>query len=450
MMKKLLIFPVCLMLGGCYAGALEFIGLEKPQQWTANQGVATQAVKADQLHEWWKRFHDPVLDQLVALALAQSPDRGMAEAKILEARGLRRSAKGSLFPQIGVLGSVGREDTGQYEDSFYDAKFDASYELDIFGKNRKAANASDEQLQAAEAQYHDVSLTLIAEVARTYIDYRAAQEQLKIAVKNLRSQDKTLTLISDLNRLGEAPRLDVERASNLVSTTQASIPEFQRQADNARLRLSVLTGMMPKQLVSIVSTDGVIPGADIAPVLMAPTEVLALRPDIQAATANLAANTSLAESATAEFFPTFTLRGFYGIAESALLSSATVWNVAAGAAVNLLDFGRIEGRIDAARAREKQAYELYRKTVLMAVSEVETSLTDYASINEQQISLQNAYNSADKALDLSQILYKEGEISFLDVLDAQRSANGAEAALVSSNAAKAESLVRLYKSLGVY
>ena len=125
-------------------------------------------------------------------------------------------------------------------------------------------------------------------------------------------------------------------------------------------------------------------------------------------------------------------------------------DVAIGVAVNLLDFGRIEGQIDAARAREKQAFEQYRKTVLSAVVEVETALNDYARINEKLVSLEDAYTSADKALELSQTLYKEGAISFLDVLDAQRSANNAEAAVVSARAEQAESLTRVFKSLGVY
>lgn len=448
--KTLLVLPLCLMISGCYSGRLDFLGLNNPEKWTAKKSELVDIVDAGDLHEWWKGFDAPVLDRLVEMAMAQSPDRGIAEAKILEARGMRRTSKSALFPQIGGSASKGKEDNGWYAGEFYDARFDASYELDIFGKNRKGLSAAEAQLRAAEASYHDVTLTLIAEISRVYVEYRAAQNQLRIARKNLKSQDKTYTLISDLNRLGEAPRLDVERAANLVSTTQASIPEYQRQADNARLQLTVLTGVMPEELSSVLVEDASIPGGDVMPVLMAPADVVALRPDILAASANLAAHTALAESTTAEFFPTFTLRGFYGITDSALVSSATIWNVAAGAAVSLLDFGRIEGKIDAARAREKQAYEQYRKTVLAAVTEVETALTDYAAVKEQQISLHNAYKSADKALDLSQALYKEGEISFLDVLDAQRSANQAEAALVQADAAQAESLVRLYKSLGVY
>jgi NodT family efflux transporter outer membrane factor (OMF) lipoprotein len=452
-MKKYLLLSTCLILSGCFAGKLEGLSFTQPESWTAKDAQTVPLAEAESLRGWWKKFNDPALDTLVGHSLQNSPDRLIAAAKIAEARGLKRTSTSYLFPQIGASGSTGREDTGvsgTSPDSFYDARFDASFEIDVFGKNRKNRSAANASLAAAQARYHDVSLTLIAEVVRTYIDFRAAQQQTDIADKNLRSQEKTLKLISDLNRLGEVPRLDVERAESLVNTTRASLPEFIRQAENARLRLSVLTGAMPEDVMPILSQNANIPNGDLKPLLMAPAQIIALRPDIQAAAADLAANTSLAEATTAEIFPTFSLSGFYGIADSALVNSATPWSIALNTAVSLLDFGRIEGRIDAARAREKQAYEQYRKTVLAAVSEVETALSDYAHINEQHASLRKAYMSAEKSLEFSQTLYKEGEVSFLDVLDAQRNTNAAESAMVSAMAAQAESLTRLFKSLGVY
>ncbi len=443
-----------LVLSGCFAGSLDLGKPDTPQQWTARQENILMSEDTQSLRAWWKNFNDPVLDQLVETALADSPDRLIAEARILEARGLRRSARGFLFPQIGASAQGSRIESGSglpgSIDDYYEAGFDASFEIDIFGKNRNTASAADAALESLEAEYHSTTLSLIAETVRSYIDYRAGQEQARIAEENLTLQEKTLTLVDDLNRLGEAPRLDVERASSLVNTTRASIPEFRRQADNARLRLSVLTGALPETLQPILSTDAKIPASDAKAILMSPAQVLTLRPDMRAAEANLRARTDLAEAATAEFFPTFSIGGFFGISEGALLSNATIWNVVVGAAVNLLDFGRIEGQIDAARAREMQAYQLYRKTTLQAVTEVETALTDYAHINERTISLQKASNNAGNSLSFSQTLFKEGEISFLDVLDSQRGANNAQSALITAKAAQAESLTRLYKSLGVY
>ncbi|MEC7702589.1 MAG: efflux transporter outer membrane subunit [Pseudomonadota bacterium] len=455
MMKKLILVSTMLTLSGCGLVAEQYdLSFDKLTNWRSDAAAPVEQVSASSLKDWWQKFEDPALNELVTQAMSSSPDRLIAEARIAEARGLRRSARGSLLPQISASGSGGREDTGLYDnlypDNFYDAGFDASFELDVFGKNRNNFSASDNQLRAAEEQYRDVTLSLIAEISRNYIEYRAAQHQLRIAQKNLATQEKTLTLIEDMFRLGAAPKLDVERANNLVNTTRASLPEYQRQADNARLALTVLVGALPQDLEPVLAEAAEIPATNIAPVLIAPAEVLSRRPDVQAASYLLAANTDLTQAAAADIFPSFTLRGFYGVADNALASAINPWNIALGAAVSLLDFGRIEGRVDAAKAREKQSFEQYRKTVLSAVSEVETALTDYIHINGQHQSLEQAYDSASKAFDLSQNLYKEGEIAFLDVLDSQRTVNNAESAMITAKASEAVALTRLYKALGVY
>lgn len=259
-----------------------------------------------------------------------------------------------------------------------------------------------------------------------------------------------MKLIREQRKFGESPQLDVERAENIVNTTRASISEFKRSAAHAGLQLSVLTGRLPEQLTSLLKETKQVPKANERHVLLEPAQALTLRPDIRAAHANLIANTSLAESTTAELFPTFTIGSFFGVAKNFFTSPTTLWNIMAGAAVSVLDFGRIEGRIDAAQAREIQAYQSYRKSILRAVTEVEVALSDLANIKQQLVSLQKAYKNADEALHLSQILYREGEISFLDVLDSQRTVNESESAVITAEATQAESLIRLYKALGVY
>lgn len=440
-----------LLLSACQTAMPERVPLAEPQGWIQNEAAQVETVDAGKLHEWWMGFNDPVLNDLVNAALEGSPDRKEAEARILEARGNWRSSRAVLFPLITGSANKGRQDlSASSTDDFYDATFDASYEIDIFGKNRNQASAASAQVTASEAGYQAVTLSLIAETARNYIQYRAFERQAVIAGKNLESQKKTLELIRRQKELGAAPQLDVERAENLVSTTRAAIPEFKRQAAAARLRLTVLTGLLPEQISPFLEKAAPIPGADTEPLLTAPAQVLSLRPDIRAATANLLSQADLADSAVADLFPTFNIGGFFGVEESALVSSTQVWSVALGAAVTLLDFGRIEGRIDAARARETQAYEGLRKTVLQAVTDVETALSDYARINEQSIYLQRAQINAQKSLTISEELYKEGEISFLDVLDAQRTANDADSSVVSARASQALALIALYKALGVY
>ncbi|PZP56284.1 MAG: hypothetical protein DI586_04215 [Micavibrio aeruginosavorus] len=450
-MKYILLVTTSLMLSGCLLTTPEHETIPSPAVWTAStQGIEKQTPQ--NLHGWWKGFNDPALNQLVDIALKGSPDRRMAEARILEARGLRRAVNSALFPQLQASGSAGRAknlNTNFKAGELYDAGFDASYEIDIFGRNRSNSDAADANFEARSAEYHDVSLTLVSEVTRAYVELRAAQKQSEIAYKNLEAQQKTLELVRQQKELGEAPQLDVERSEGLVNTTKASIPEFDRQADNARLRLSVLTGEMPEKIKPLVEAKSDVI-SDIKPVLLAPAEVINQRPDVRAAQFNLEAQTSLTKAEIASIFPTVTLAGFFGIADTALIDSTTIWSSGISAAVSLLNFGRISGNIDAAKARETQSFELWRKTVLQAVTDVEISLTDYAHIKERKVTLQQAAANAERSLNLSQQLYKEGEVSFLDVLDAQRTVNNANAEVVGAEEALSLSLVALYKSLGVY
>lgn len=445
------------LVSGCITSKQSFDTPELPTAWQgkssldkAAQGV-TDEKKSGTLTAWWTFFGDPVLDRLIESSMALSPDRSVALAKVTEARAIARTTSSSLFPQISGTASASRADTASVNpDNYYDAGFDASYELDLFDVNRNASDAADLNVEAMQASFENVTLTLVADVARNYTEFRFYQHQAAIASRNLDSEQKTLELVLQQNEAGEATRLDVERAENQVNTTRASIPDFKRQADIARLRLSVLSGLLPEYIAQILGENGTIPTADVMPVLASPADVLEMRPDVRAARINFAAATKTVASETANLFPKLTLSGFFGVQDSAFVSSANVWNVALGAAVNLLDFGRIEGQIDAAKAREEEAYHLLRKSVLAAVTDTEQAMVSYAHINQQRISLAASLQNAKKALELSQQLYKEGEISFLDVLDAQRSVNSADLAASSAEYAQVISLIALYKSLGVY
>lgn len=450
-MKQILFLSTAVLLTGCLSSNVEYSPLDAPPKWNQYGNLTFETANLSTLHGWWKRFDDPTLTKLVDLALMDSPDRKIAAARISEARFLEKAARSSLFPQLDVTANVARQRPIEFSlNSSYQVGFDASYEVDLFGKNRNAVSAASSVRAGMEAAYDDASLSLVAEVIRTYINYRAYLKQIDIATNNIEIQTKTLDLIRAQKEAGEAPQLDVERAENLVNTTKSQIPSYMGLADNARLQLTVLTGHMPDDISNVLAQPGEIPGSNVAPVLAAPADVVSTRPDIIGATSNLQAAIHLTKSEAASLFPSLTLGGFFGLADNTLMASTTVWNVVAGSAVSLLNFGRIEARVDASRAVEEQAYQMYRKTVLAAVVEVETALNDFARLNEQRISLQKAFDNSDQALTLSQQLYREGEVSFLDVLDAQRTRNEADSALITSQAAQAESLVRLYKALGVY
>lgn len=415
------------------------------------------AENREALKGWWEGFADPVLDRLVMQALSTNSDRAAAAARIDEARGLRRSAWAALLPDLQANADKGRQDNGYY--GMYDfssATLDASFELDLFGKNRKQAQAQDAGLQAAMATYYDASVTLVAEVALTYSEYRAAQKLAALAADDVVILDQRRGLEQALLAQGEGTQGGLEQIEAQLHSAQAAAAQAARLVDTARLALTVLVGVMPQEVSALLAPKAdeavlaAVPGSDIKPLLLMPADVMTQRPDVQAAWANLAAQGALAESKAAEYFPSLSLSGFFGIAETALVSSATIWNVAAGAAVSVLDFGRLEGAVDAARAREKQAYEAYRKTLLAAVSEVETALSDYAHIHAGYVASSKAFENADRALGLAQALYQGGEVSQVEVLAARQTLNQASVALVEASLAQAQSVIRLYKAFGIY
>ena len=456
MTKHILMLSSALLLAGCFGGASQYEKTAATSGWVTKSDTIARTAQADTLKNWWLGFEDENLNALVAEALSDSPDRNIAMARITEARGLRRSTRSSLFPQIGASAQIGRADNGSFggagggADDVYDAAFDASYEIDVFGQNRAQARASDDNLTALQFAYDHTSLTLIGDVVRNYIDMRRFEKQVRIAERNLYSQEKTLELVRNLMEVGEATSLDAQRSENLVNTTRASIPAYKAQADAARFALSVLTGKTPQDLVPMIALDKTLPSANFEPVLMTPSNVIANRPDVNAAAAALSAQSNLSYAAMVDIFPSFTLSGLYGITRSTFVDRTNIWSLAAGTAVSLIDFGRIRGAIDAQRAVEEQVYQAYRKAVLSATAEVETALSDYLRITEAKVSLAAAFENARETLRLSQLLYEEGEISFLDILEAQRTLNNADTSLVDAEANSLQALTRLYKALGVY
>lgn len=445
-MPAILLIFVAIVLSGCTTPTQQFDSPAHPNGWVNS---AAEDTSPDQLAGWWKRFDDPVMNRLVDMALKDNPDLAIAAARIEEARGILRSTRGTLFPSLTGTANGGRQETiAGAPDRFFQAGFDAAYEVDLFGKNRNATTASELDVEALQASERAARISLVAEVARTLALYRAANKNLSLARKNANIQRGTMDLVTRQFEVGEAPRLDVERARSQFQSTRASIPEFERQSMNAAIALTGLTGAMPQDVQAILQQGTRIPAADASPVLIQPATILNNRPDVRAAQLALAAAQARTRVAMAEAFPSLTLSGFFGVAETGLINATDIWTLAAGSALSLIDFGRIEGQIDAAEAREIQAYQNWRRTVLTTVQEVETALNDHATLSRRHQDLIRAYDAAAEAFFMAQDLFKAGEVSFLDVLQAQGDLNAADMALVGAELAKAESIIRLYKALG--
>ena len=424
-----------------------------PQHWSATKADAAKPAQPNDLKEWWKQFHDENLDWLIEQTLKENPDVRSAAAKIDEARGLEKSTFATLFPLITGNADASRGKTMQsfnLTGNGYDASFDASYEIDLFGKNRSASNAADSATLAFSKDYEWIKLSMIAEVSRNYILMRAAEKQILLAEKNLETQKNTLNLTQRQRKAGGSSEFDVERTSLQVNQSAAQIANYKRLKESYALALITLTGLTAEQIQPHLAAAKEIPGIDLTAIADAPASVIANRPDIAAANLRFSQAISLKKSQAASIFPTLSISSFYGLSKSALIDATSVWSIGGNAAVNLLDFGRIQGQIDAASAREVQAYEAWRKAILQSLQDVETALTNVSRLQEQRVALAKAKINASKAVALAQVRYREGDNSLLDVLDAQRQQIEADSALIDAESNYVTSIIALYKALGQY
>jgi len=292
----------------------------------------------------------------------------------------------------------------------------------------------------------------MAEVARTYIDIRLAQAQLDVAQQSWDSHNKSLSIANERFKAGGAPRLDVTQAEAAVEQAQTELPQYRAQLAASEYSMDVLLGEQPGATQTLITASAPIPTSDKQIVLAAPASVIAQRPDIRVAERKLAAATALQGVAVARFFPDISLNGFFGVLNSSTEQLITPSNkswLASGSVVwPILDLGTLSANLDTADAQQQEALASYQKTVLGALSDVNTSLSNY---NERQKFLINAQSETEKdkhARDIAEERYKAGLTSYTDVLLADRITYEAQSRLVDARASASQDLVALYKSLG--
>jgi multidrug efflux system outer membrane protein len=402
-------------------------------------------------HDWWGHFGDPTLDTLVKEALTNNRSLAIAKARVEEARANRSFARANLLPQVNAVGSVGRSNqgflTGDRVVNLAEADIQASWEIDLFGRNQARAAEAAAILESEEAGAQAVRVALLAEVARNYFDLRNFERQLVLTRQNLETQQKTLELTQVQLQGGYASDFDVQRSAAQVSTTQALIPDLQAAYDAAVTRLNILLGYPPGSKDALLKTVRELRPLDPGIIVAAPAAVLATRPDIRVAERRFAATMSAKEAATAELLPDISLTALFGI-QGATGLSATPWGVGLNLAQPILNFGRIESDIDAADARQRQAFLNYQQTVLEALGNMEDALSHYLQENARNASLSAAVGQNRKAEDLAMQQYGNGFTSLLDVLVAQRDLLDAEASQAASDANLRKDLVAIYTAAG--
>lgn len=447
-----------LMLSGCKVGPdYRMPEFALPESWIGTKETPKlQNVQAEK-SEWWKNFKDPVLDELVEKAKAQNLSLKEAKARVAEARALAHGADAELFPQINVgAGVTKRSKNGATggNTKLFEAGFDAIWEADIFGGNRRVAESAQAEYEAAEAEYNDVMLSLIAEVARNYVQYRLYQQQLALAKQTLETQNGTARITEARYKEGVEGKLEVVRAGAQLNLTKAQVPLYENLTGASAYRLEFLLGGKPGSLEKQLAETNKIPISDPLKATSTPLAVMSRRPDVKLAERKLASATALQGAAIADMYPKLSLSAVLGLengsADRLFRSSSKVWSVGGNLLMPLFDFGRIRSRIDASDARQEQAMVQYESVVLAALGDVETAMLAYAKESERTEMLTEAAANSKKAVEISQLQYKEGIISQLDVLQAQQTMYEAENALAESNAAVAYNLIALNKALALF
>jgi NodT family efflux transporter outer membrane factor (OMF) lipoprotein len=421
-----------------------------PAGWNESGAATGTAVSAD----WWSTFGSAELRALVDDALAGSPDLAIATERVRQAEAQVRVAGASLFPTIDLgAGSSARNTSSNGASSTAkatSATLSASYELDLWGRNRAGVRSAESSLQATAYDRDTARLTLIAGVATSYFEILSLRSRLTIARDNLAIAERVRDLVAARVRNGAASALDFSRQETAVLSQRASLLPLEQQERQTLAALAVLVGRVPEGFdvkatgVADLAVPAINPGL--------PAELLVRRPDLASAEAQLtAANADLA-AARAALLPSIQLTASAGTASAALLSLASGGTSTIGLALSLLqpifDGGRLRGQKSIAESRERELVEAYRRTILAAFKDVEDALVAASRQAQQESVQQQVQVQAREALRLAEIRYKEGVDDLLSVLDAQRTLFNAQDQLAQLRRNRLEAAVSLYKALG--
>jgi NodT family efflux transporter outer membrane factor (OMF) lipoprotein len=445
-----------LWLAGCTVGPDFQRPAERlPASWSFGKPQAAADPAA--LVRWWRRFHDPQLNALVEQAVTANLDVKQAVARLYQARAQRQAAASSFWPWL--TGSGSEQDThsggsgpAAGHNRSYHGGLSASWEVDLFGGNRRNVESAGARVAVAAADLDGTRLSMAAEVALTYCQLRSIQDQIAVARRNLAIQQQSAQITRERRGAGFASDLDVANAEALVANTKAAIPSLETSARQSAHAIAVLLARPPADLVALLSASSPVPTVSSAVPTGIPSDLLRRRPDIRAAEANAHAATARIGVAVADLFPRFSLNGSVNQQSARLADwlSPTARASGYGPSFNwaLFQGGNIQANIRVQQALRAEAVLAYRKTVLVALQEVEDSMVACTNEHRRHASLAEAVTANQRAVELSLKLYTAGQIDFLNVLNAQRSLMLSESEYTRSNLMLATDLISLYKALG--
>lgn len=410
--------------------------------------------------DWWKQFNDPVLDQLIGSALKENYDLRLAAARVEEYVGYYWMSRAGFFPAVDAAGTRGEERASERAttpipsslnnpDKFYQQAFRGSWEIDLWGRIRRANEAARAEILSTEEARRGVLLSLVTSVANGYITLRDLDKQLEIATDTVKSREDWYKLFQMRFEGGVISELELSQARSEYEQTLATIPSIERQIANQENGLSILIGKNPGPIPRGKNIDELVffsvPGG-------LPSDLLERRPDIRQAEATLAATNARVGVARSLYFPTISLTGAFGWSSTHLSDlftpPAKTWNWGAGFNLPIFEGGAIMGQNKVAEAQQKEALINYRQTIQNAFRDVENALSDRKKFGEQLEIQGRQVAAATNYADMARLRYENGYTSYIEVLDAERSLFLAQLNYAQTKGNLFSALINVYKSMG--
>ncbi|MGH8176492.1 MAG: efflux transporter outer membrane subunit [Steroidobacter sp.] len=471
------------VLGGCVVGpTFETPNTALPAEWSGAATTPASDVKSEFVAEsidrqWWLRFNDPVLTSLIGRAREANLDLRMAALRFAQSRVQRSVVAGGRVPSVTASGSYQRQRQSEFgtgtrlidaigaptnRDAIidvlsepydvYQAGFDASWEIDLWGRVRRAVEAADASVAANQEELHAVQLSIAAEVARTYFEFRGVQDLLRLAADDLAASEDALGLTSLRAEGGLVTQLDVVSHRARLADARARIPQLQQRETQLGRALELLLGESPGALDELLAAERAIPAPPAQVAIGIPTEIARQRPDIRGAEAQLHAATAEIGVAAADLYPRITLTGGFlsQSLEAADLSEwgARQWAVGPSVHLPIFDGGRRRAIVELRELQQQEAAVNYQRTVLRAWHEIDAALSGYIAEQRRNQELAAAAAESRDAYEIANVRYQHGLTNFLVAIDAQRTLLHAERAYSESTTAVSTQLTALYKSLG--
>ncbi len=409
---------------------------------------------------WWKTaFNDPILDRLVETAMADNLSLRSAGLRVLQARQRLAIAIGAQYPQqqqlTGQAGIAGVSSSSAY--GIYDLGFNLSWEADVWGRFQRQIESATAALDASVGSYDGIMVSLIAEVAQTYLLIRTTEQRLAVAEHNLALQKESLRITTAKYEGGEVSSLDVEQAQTLYYNTQASLASLELSLQQFKNSLAILLGQPPHDMRAMLGPVQPVPTVSPEIAVGMPQNLIRRRPDIRTAERQLASQSAQIGFAVSDLYPQFSLGGSIGTSVSTngslnfsdLFRPETIGYSLFGAFQwNIFQYGRLKNNIRLQDAIFQQLLEDYRQTVLQAQGEVENAIVAFFKSQQQLVSLQSAASAAQRAVDVSTVQYEGGEVPFNTVITTLQALVAQQDQLASIQGTVVTNLVDLYKSLG--